>query len=142
MLGPLWPATQHRTLTAGLRRSYTSVGCSRALGNFVWGVWMNQARCTTQLVPYPSISAADGPRALHAVTALVPQRAAAGLAPGLDQLTPRQRQVARLIARGHTNAEIDRKCTRLNSSHMSISYAVFCLKKKIEAIPADIVRRD
>src|SRR5699024_12567137 len=26
---------------------------------------------------------------------------------------------------------IDRKSTRLNSSHVSISYAVFCLKKKI-----------
>src|SRR5690242_21375468 len=26
----------------------------------------------------------------------------------------------------------DRKSTRLNSSHMSISYAVFCLKKKID----------
>src|SRR5699024_12100018 len=27
--------------------------------------------------------------------------------------------------------ELDRKSTRLNSSHVSISYAVFCLKKKI-----------
>src|SRR5690349_6308572 len=27
-------------------------------------------------------------------------------------------------------AEIDRKSTRLNSSHVEISYAVFCLKKK------------
>src|SRR5689334_24532887 len=27
----------------------------------------------------------------------------------------------------------DRKSTRLNSSHSSISYAVFCLKKKTEA---------
>src|SRR5690348_18190439 len=27
-------------------------------------------------------------------------------------------------------AEVDRKSTRLNSSHPSISYAVFCLKKK------------
>src|SRR5690242_21908399 len=27
-------------------------------------------------------------------------------------------------------AATDRKSTRLNSSHMSISYAVFCLKKK------------
>src|SRR5690242_21102925 len=27
-------------------------------------------------------------------------------------------------------AFVDRKSTRLNSSHMSISYAVFCLKKK------------
>src|SRR5690242_21515789 len=28
------------------------------------------------------------------------------------------------------SAPADRKSTRLNSSHMSISYAVFCLKKK------------
>src|SRR5690242_20802223 len=28
----------------------------------------------------------------------------------------------------------DRKSTRLNSSHMSISYAVFCLKKKNNTI--------
>src|SRR5438067_4799650 len=31
-------------------------------------------------------------------------------------------------ARSHTQG--DRKSTRLNSSHVSISYAVFCLKKK------------
>src|SRR6266571_4442054 len=30
-----------------------------------------------------------------------------------------------------TPPALDRKSTRLNSSHMSISYAVFCLKKKI-----------
>src|SRR4051812_7930576 len=30
----------------------------------------------------------------------------------------------------HRLAVEDRKSTRLNSSHMSISYAVFCLKKK------------
>src|SRR6267142_2998315 len=30
----------------------------------------------------------------------------------------------------HLPAHADRKSTRLNSSHMSISYAVFCLKKK------------
>src|SRR5690242_21110213 len=30
----------------------------------------------------------------------------------------------------HVYAVGDRKSTRLNSSHMSISYAVFCLKKK------------
>src|SRR5690606_4538336 len=28
-------------------------------------------------------------------------------------------------------ADVDRKSTRLNSSHVKISYAVFCLKKKI-----------
>src|SRR6266581_6215191 len=31
---------------------------------------------------------------------------------------------------GHTGSRPDRKSTRLNSSHPSISYAVFCLKKK------------
>src|SRR5205807_6725323 len=31
---------------------------------------------------------------------------------------------------GHHRAARDRKSTRLNSSHLVISYAVFCLKKK------------
>src|SRR3712207_9520824 len=31
---------------------------------------------------------------------------------------------------GHTPVYLDRKSTRLNSSHANISYAVFCLKKK------------
>src|SRR3712207_7057011 len=30
----------------------------------------------------------------------------------------------------------DRKSTRLNSSHANISYAVFCLKKKIFPLPS------
>src|SRR3712207_9016448 len=30
----------------------------------------------------------------------------------------------------HLDAGVDRKSTRLNSSHANISYAVFCLKKK------------
>src|SRR5690625_7067713 len=29
------------------------------------------------------------------------------------------------------SSDLDRKSTRLNSSHVAISYAVFCLKKKI-----------
>src|SRR5207249_9236006 len=32
--------------------------------------------------------------------------------------------------RRRSRRRIDRKSTRLNSSHVSISYAVFCLKKK------------
>src|SRR2546426_5114284 len=31
--------------------------------------------------------------------------------------------------------KVDRKSTRLNSSHLVISYAVFCLKKKKKNIP-------
>src|SRR5207248_8268653 len=34
------------------------------------------------------------------------------------------------IAAGDVSAFLDRKSTRLNSSHRTISYAVFCLKKK------------
>src|SRR2546427_5409832 len=41
-------------------------------------------------------------------------RAKAALSAGVSKLAPR----------------IDRKSTRLNSSHSQISYAVFCLKKK------------
>src|SRR5690349_23978923 len=42
---------------------------------------------------------------------------------GVDQRTP-DRFGRRLLDGG------DRKSTRLNSSHVEISYAVFCLKKK------------
>src|SRR5690625_7108127 len=34
-------------------------------------------------------------------------------------------------ARDRVDDRIDRKSTRLNSSHVAISYAVFCLKKQI-----------
>src|SRR5699024_12808625 len=34
------------------------------------------------------------------------------------------------LARRFPTLTLDRKSTRLNSSHVSISYAVFCLKKK------------
>src|SRR5260221_5516936 len=39
----------------------------------------------------------------------------------------RQRHLERT---GQDAADVDRKSTRLNSSHTVISYAVFCLKKK------------
>src|SRR5436189_2301922 len=41
---------------------------------------------------------------------------------------------------GSTNtlhATTDRKSTRLNSSHRCISYAVFCLKKKMKSLRRD-----
>src|SRR5437870_10980409 len=38
--------------------------------------------------------------------------------------------VVRTADRPHRPAVQDRKSTRLNSSHVAISYAVFCLKKK------------
>src|SRR5438552_18993648 len=48
---------------------------------------------------------------------------------GLATMLARQLlEYARL--RGYVRVTVDRKSTRLNSSHQIISYAVFCLKKK------------
>src|SRR2546430_11556774 len=52
--------------------------------------------------------------------------------PGLVQMTPyllAKREGMKLEKRGDPLV-VDRKSTRLNSSHSQISYAVFCLKKK------------
>src|SRR4051794_41616472 len=57
---------------------------------------------------------------------------------------PRARGQARIggdLAAVVEAAEQDRKSTRLNSSHPSISYAVFCLKKKKKSMPANGDRR-
>src|SRR5438045_7594891 len=40
------------------------------------------------------------------------------------------RTLAGSVRCNHTHYTRDRKSTRLNSSHLGISYAVFCLKKK------------
>src|SRR3712207_7676746 len=40
---------------------------------------------------------------------------------------------------GHSGSPLDRKSTRLNSSHANISYAVFCLKKKKSPLPRSLV---
>src|SRR6266496_4975056 len=46
----------------------------------------------------------------------------------LDELAPGlNREVCEVHGAAH---DADRKSTRLNSSHVEISYAVFCLKKK------------
>src|SRR5690242_21005923 len=46
---------------------------------------------------------------------------------------------AEAVAPSGAGARIrDRKSTRLNSSHMSISYAVFCLKKKNDGLAAPL----
>src|SRR5690606_39917882 len=44
-------------------------------------------------------------------------------------------------AGGRVRRPEDRKSTRLNSSHVKISYAVFCLKKKKEKIMIQIKQR-
>src|SRR5256885_12549481 len=50
-----------------------------------------------------------------------------GLLNAVDQADAVQQRIELFIA-------LDRKSTRLNSSHLVISYAVFCLKKKRTAV--------
>src|SRR2546429_1292429 len=52
-----------------------------------------------------------------------------------DHFQPKARESAERNLSGP-----DRKSTRLNSSHGYISYAVFCLKKKILSIPRGSIR--
>src|SRR5262245_66401275 len=54
-------------------------------------------------------------------------------APGA--LSHRSRERAKVRHAAHLRSpSLDRKSTRLNSSHLGISYAVFCLKKKKKKI--------
>src|SRR3712207_7285342 len=53
----------------------------------------------------------------HTAEAYTSERLPDGPYPGLDAVK-------------ETAVDVDRKSTRLNSSHANISYAVFCLKKK------------
>src|SRR2546426_3285528 len=50
----------------------------------------------------------------------------------------REEAVRDVLPPGHP----DRKSTRLNSSHLVISYAVFCLKKKKKFDCADVIGHD
>src|SRR3712207_6898611 len=64
----------------------------------------------------------------HLCQGRCPKLAVSGIA-----LAVGARQVGEQIKRGEVRQRGDRKSTRLNSSHANISYAVFCLKKKIQA---------
>src|SRR5690625_6901815 len=49
----------------------------------------------------------------------------------VDRSSPRVlAELAQALFLGNDNQMSDRKSTRLNSSHVAISYAVFCFKKK------------
>src|SRR2546426_9322698 len=78
------------------------------------------------LFPYTTLFRSKANRAERIVNAL---------REGLDDLRDRKPFIRPALAIDITNVEtfqdgIDRKSTRLNSSHLVISYAVFCLKKK------------
>src|SRR5258705_9668616 len=79
------------------------------------------------LFPYTTLFRSNPPPGV-AVPAAVKAELAAGtasLGKEIDALR------ASLKGKSALLALLDRKSTRLNSSHLGISYAVFCLKKKI-----------
>src|SRR4051812_49866763 len=83
---------------------------------------------TSTLFPYTTLFRSHGAEAVRADLAapVLPRHGVLG--------GSRRRPVRAQRARG------DRKSTRLNSSHMSISYAVFCLKKKKSTASAPLTR--
>src|SRR5438309_7213536 len=58
------------------------------------------------------------------------------VAPDLRAFPDDNARFSTTVKQGKNN--IDRKSTRLNSSHSSISYAVFCLKKKNQKIAQNL----
>src|SRR2546421_9473806 len=70
---------------------------------------------------------------LFPYTTLFRSGVAAGVAPPSLQPPETRAAIAVLLQdleRAVSSERVDRKSTRLNSSHDQISYAVFCLKKK------------
>src|SRR3989442_9063926 len=85
------------------------------------------------LFPYPPLFRSRGHALLRQTVEGPLGRAphAAGGLVGGERREHRHRRRAEEAARGvRRAAKRDRKSTRLNSSHVRISYAVFCLKKK------------
>src|SRR5262245_62628165 len=57
-------------------------------------------------------------------------------------LVPALRQFQRKLTATWSSLKADRKSTRLNSSHLGISYAVFCLKRKMVNITSSVNSRE
>src|SRR5699024_12376106 len=85
------------------------------------------------LFPYTTLFRSQG--SSPASTAPVRDRVGRGRLPRSRRRGRGLWRISRRSGAAHI-ARLDRKSTRLNSSHVSISYAVLCLKKKREA-PAD-----
>src|SRR5437667_5086146 len=68
------------------------------------------------LFPYTTLFRSQGPRLK--------------MAPRSVRFRPETHELEFLSAWSQYGQALDRKSTRLNSSHITISYAVFCLKKK------------
>src|SRR3712207_7695369 len=99
---------------------------------------MNRRPPRSTLFPYTTLSRSSGKIA----NTPFPPASADFYLPDLKVL-PRDLNLAKqkLAEGGKPNGfELDRKSTRLNSSHANISYAVFCLKKKNTILYTFLIR--
>src|SRR5439155_25356232 len=96
--------------------------------------------CHRDLHSFPTRRSSDLVRRVAPRTPVRPERRAEARrdpvlrAGRLRPLPPGARALRRRVPRGR-HAAGDRKSTRLNSSHVATSYAVFCLKKKKTTVP-------
>src|SRR5690606_40889929 len=66
----------------------------------------------------------------HSISALSADHCSVTLHPAHILLRPDVSSTVLRMLHNEPTRHLDRKSTRLNSSHVKISYAVFCLKKK------------
>src|SRR2546430_7449365 len=83
------------------------------------------------LFPYTTLFRSALLRLIDELRGILPQavRERADVLGRLPALTRKALELRQAVARERAHV-LDRKSTRLNSSHSQISYAVFCLKKK------------
>src|SRR5207248_9406943 len=101
----LQPSTLHPPLPSFPTRRSSDLTRSRS--------WPSTPHTGRRLQPSPALGPTH-PRSGRPASRFEDRRSARGSFPSRDRAPPRR----------------DRKSTRLNSSHRTISYAVFCLKKK------------
>src|SRR2546426_2646208 len=84
------------------------------------------------LFPYTTLFRSSRPSKARAEAHLPPEREPPFAGSRVSGVVPAAHHERQLDAHGPAQVPnlVDRKSTRLNSSHLVISYAVFCLKKK------------
>src|SRR5690349_23678481 len=85
---------------------------------------------TSTLFPYTTLFRSTPKQAQAPVIMRNPEPVEAQPPVSVADLHPAQEPMTAIAAQPAVAEPVDRKSTRLNSSHVEISYAVFCLKKK------------
>src|SRR5690606_759174 len=128
VLGVLNPMASSVTLTGGT----VSIAAATLVGGVGWGRWFLWVGIIYVLLFAVGAVAVYFMAGLHRARGIPPSgpgepvpAEAPSVSPG--PWSPAEKRTAAALAAA---LALDRKSTRLNSSHVKISYAVFCLKKK------------